>query len=380
MLVAGWSLRGLSQPAARPAFATPIPTPYPTSSAPLLLDEAWSKVRESFVGEVPTDTLRNYGAIRGAMGTLKDPYSIFIEPRSRSLERDQQSGAFGGIGATLAVNADGVIALTPIRGTPAERAGVHAGDLLLSVDGVPVPRNPDLNEVLLRIRGEVGVPVTLLLARGPEQLTFTITRAVIEIPSVDWRVITGTRESKAGLIVINSFTARTSREVRQAIGELRAAGASAWILDLRNNGGGLLGVSIEVASEFIPEGVILFERRNSGSDVSFRATGGGLVPTEPVMVLVNGNSASASEIVAGALQDHGRARLIGTKTYGKGSAQYVYDLSDGSSVHVTFAKWLTPNGRSIDGVGLMPDVEVKPDSGIDPITTAYGLLFPAGTP
>ena len=380
MFFGGWALRGgLSSPGG----ALPRSAPQAPAGPGLpLLDEAWSKVRESYVGQVPSDTLRNYGAVRGAIQTLNDRFSIFIEPQIRAVERDQQRGSFGGVGATLFINDQGQIVLTPIRDAPAEKAGLKANDILLAIDGVPLAAKPELNEVLLRIRGDVGTVVNLTVGRGTDRYELRIVRAVIETPSTTWRIVTSTTGVKAGVIAIQSFTARTPDEVKRAIGELRRDGATGLILDLRDNGGGLLNASIEVASQFIADGVVLLERRREQTDVSFRASGGGLATSLPLIALVNANSASASEIVAGALQDNGRAKLVGTKTYGKGSAQYIYDLSDGSSVHVTFAKWFTPKGRSIDGVGLIPDVEVtraedEARRGQDSqLAAALALLFP----
>ncbi len=380
MFFGGWALRGgMSSP--NGAFGRPTPQA-PSGSELTLLDEAWSKVRESYVGQVPSDTLRNYGAVRGAIQTLNDRFSIFIEPQIRAVERDQQRGSFGGVGATLFINDEGQIVLTPIRDAPAEKAGLKANDILLAIDGVPLAPKPELNQVLLRIRGDVGSIVNLTVGRGADRYELRIVRAVIETPSTTWRIVTTTAGANAGVIAIQSFTARTPDEVKRAITELRRDGATGLVLDLRDNGGGLLNASIEVASQFIADGVVLLERRREQTEVSFRASGGGLATRGPLVVLVNANSASASEIVAGALQDNGRAKVVGTKTYGKGSAQYIYDLSDGSSVHITFAKWYTPMGRSIDGVGLIPDIDAtraedEVRRGQDSqLTAALALLFP----
>ncbi len=380
MVYAGWRLRDVVPPA-RSALAAGL-RPTPGAPTPLLLDEAWSKVRESYVGDVPSEAQRNYGAIRGAIQTLNDRFSVFVEPQSRAVERDQQRGSFGGIGATLLVNEQGQVVLNPVRDAPAEKAGLKAGDILLAVDGVPVASNPDLNAILLRVRGDVGSIVMITVGRDTDRFELRIVRAVIEVPSTTWRIVTVTGSVKAGIIAIQSFTARTPDEVKRAIGELRRDGATRYVLDLRDNGGGLLSASVDVASQFLAEGIILIEQKRGQPDVSLRVTGGGMATSEPLAVLVNANSASASEIVAGALQDHGRAKLVGIKTYGKGSAQYIYDLSDGSSVHVTFAKWLTPKGRSIDGTGLAPDVEViRADDEIrrgqdSPLAAALNLLIP----
>ncbi len=331
-----------------------------------LLDEAWGRVRESFIGDVPSDTVRNYGAIRGMLATLNDRWTVFVEPQPRAIERDHLRGQFGGIGVEIRVDEAGRIFLTPYRNSPAERAGVQAGDMLVAVDGVTVSKDTRFEEVAARVRGDVGTVVRITVQRGDRTLDFNITRAMIEIPSVDWRIITDTRAGGApvGYINIRQFTERTGAEVKRAIAELRDSGSQAYLIDLRDNTGGLLASAVEVASQFLSGGNVLIERKRSQMDgseitVTHPVISGGLALRQPLSVLVNGNTASASEIVAGALQDHGRARLVGEKTYGKGSVQLLFDLSDGSSVHVTAAKWLTPNARAIDGVGLQPDIEAR---------------------
>ena len=263
---------------------------------------------------------------------------------------------------------------------------MKANDILLAIDGVPLAPKPELNEVLLRIRGDVGTIVNLTVGRGADRYELRIVRAVIETPSTTWRIVTSTAGAKAGVIAIQSFTARTPEEVKRAILELRRDGVTGMVLDLRDNGGGLLNASIEVASQFIADGVVLLERRREQTDVSFRASGGGFATSMPLVVLVNANSASASEIVAGALRDRERATLIGNSpTYGKGSVQLVFDLSDGSSVHVTSARWLTPNRQQLDGEGIAPDILVEVsqediDSGRDPVLERAAQFLRETTP
>lgn len=362
----GWFLRERTTPPAPQVAPRPAAiTPAAQTSDYKILQEAWAKVQESFVGQVPTDTARNYGAIRGMMTTLNDRYSVFVEPQSRSREREQLSGKFGGIGATLRADEHGQIVLAPTRGGPAERAGLQAGDVLVAVDDVPLPEKPEIDAAIARIRGDAGVKVKLTVVRAQDgkaqTVELVITREVIAVPSTDWRVITETAAAPngpVGLIAIHQFTERTGGEVKQAIGELKAQGAKSFVLDMRDNGGGLLSAAIEVASQFIESGVVVQEKHRAGEPSTLSVTGGGLATQDPLAVLMNGGTASASEIVAGALRDHGRAKLIGEKSFGKGSVQLVYDLSDGSSVHVTAAKWLTPNGISLDGNGLTPDETV----------------------
>lgn len=214
------------------------------------------------------------------------------------------------------------------------------------------------DEIVLLIRGDVGSTVTLTLERAgaAEPVVLTIERAIIESPSVEWRVLE--EDPAIGYIKISRFSARTGRELRRALTDLTDQGATQLIVDLRSNGGGLLDAAIEVTSEFLREGVVLYEDRRDNSEQTYQVQGGGKALDQPLVVLVNAGTASASEIVAGALQDYQRATLIGEHTFGKGSVQLVYDLSDSSSLHVTVAKWLTPNRRQIDGQGLFPDIEV----------------------
>ncbi len=329
-----------------------------------LLDEAWGRVRESFIGEVPSDTIRNYGAIRGMLATLNDRWTVFVEPQPRAIERDHLRGQFGGIGVDIRIDEAGRVILTPRRNSPAEKAGVQAGDILVAVDGINFSNGAPFEDIAARVRGEVGTVVRITVNRAGRLIDFAITRALIEIPSVDWRVISDTAPNQTviGYISIRQFTERTGSEVKQAITELQSAGSQAYLIDLRDNGGGLLASAIEVASQFLSSGNVLIEQKRNQTDgsiitVTHPVIGGGLAQRASLSVLVNRNTASASEIVAGALQDHGRARLIGEKTYGKGSVQLLFDLSDGSSIHVTSARWLTPNARAIDGVGLQPDIE-----------------------
>jgi carboxyl-terminal processing protease len=349
------------------AWVAPALAPDPFVAQPAgdyaLLDEVWTHVRENFVGAVPTDTLRNYGAIRGELSTLNDRWTVLVEPQPHSMERQQLSGQFGGIGVTVSMNGEGKIVLSPQQGSPAERAGVREGDVLVGVDGTRLPDKPDFNDVLAMVRGDAGSNVRITILRADKEMSFTITRTVIEVPSVESKLITGTSplSGTVGYIAIHQFTERTGSEVKQAVRELRQKGSQAYLIDLRDNGGGLLNSAVDVASAFLDKGTVLIQRRRGQPDVSFpankdEATG---VYDEPIAVLVNGNTASAAEIVAGAIQDHQRGPLVGVKTYGKGSVQSIFDLSDGSSVHITSAKWLTPNQRTIDGVGLAPDITVQ---------------------
>ncbi len=320
--------------------------------------EVWRIVQDKFYGNVPHDSTPAYAAIRGALSTLQDPYTLFVEPQPRALEKAELQGQFGGIGAMVSRGEAGEVVLDPIVDSPAEKAGVKKGDVVLKVDNTPITSTMTTDEVLVLIRGEIGTKVMLTLQRAgaAEPIVVTITRATIETPSVEWRVLE--QDPSIGYVHIRLFTERTPRELERALQELKGAGAARLILDMRDNPGGLLDAAVAVASQFLRDGVVLYEDRKDEPEKSYVVTRGGAALDQPLVVLVNRATASASEIVAGALQDRQRGSLIGERTYGKGSVQLVYDLSDKSSLHVTVARWFTPNRQRIDGQGLMPNIEL----------------------
>jgi carboxyl-terminal processing protease len=320
--------------------------------------EVWHHIEEQFYGEIPEESVSTYGAIKGSLDTLNDPYTLFIEPEPAAQEKAQLEGQFGGIGAFVRRDEEGRILLDPMSDQPAEQAGLKTDDVLIAVDGTPITPEMSLDEVVLMIRGEVGTEVVLTVEREDvsEPIDITIERAIIETPSAHWRILE--EAPTIGYIQLTAFTERSNEELNQAFNELSGQGAEAYILDLRNNGGGLLDEAIDVASQFLREGVVLREERKNEGEREYKVRNGGKALDQPLVVLVNGGTASASEIVAGTLQDYGRATLIGEKTFGKGSVQLIYELSDDSRLHVTVAKWFTPNDHAIDGVGLAPDIEV----------------------
>ena len=288
---------------------------------------------------------------------------MFVEPQARELERDQLAGKFGGIGAAIEADAAGYI-LHPLPDQPAAAAGIQDGDRLLRVDAQPISTTLTLDEVIALVRGEPGTQVTLVVARAqkgrpPQEITVVVTRAEIVTPSMEWRLLDDDPQTAdVGYIRHTIFSERSAQEMRQAIDELTHRGARRFIWDLRGNPGGLLSAAVETADMWLDEGTILIEEKADGTRKTLSATPGDLTANAPLVVVVDGGSASAAEIVAGALRDHGRARLVGTKTFGKGSVQLIHELADHSSLHVTNAHWLTPRGDQISGAGLTPEVVV----------------------
>jgi carboxyl-terminal processing protease len=320
--------------------------------------EAWHLVEDNFLGDLPDMQHLSWGAIRGALTTLDDPHTSFLEPQPRQREKERLEGEFGGIGAYVSQAEDGSIILDPMPDLPAEQAGVQKGDAVIKVDDTDITPEMTVDDVVNIVRGEVGTIVRLTLNRegASEPFVVEIERQEIPTPSVEWRMLE--EADGLGYVRIMIFGGRTVTELVDALEQLQDQGMTGLVLDLRGNGGGFLDAATDVASEFLQDGVVLYQVAKDKPEQPFKVKGGGIFVEPPLVLLVDGGTASASEIVAGALQDHGRAALIGEKTYGKGSVQSVFDLSDGSSVHITSARWLTPNRHQIDGEGLTPDLEV----------------------
>lgn len=317
--------------------------------------EAWRIVENDFYGRPIDSKELTYGAIRGALSTLEDENTAFITPEYITIIREDLTGTFEGIGALVEMNEDGyLVIVAPLAGKPADLAGLKAGDLVLQVDRVQV-QGMTLIEAVSLIRGPKGTTVRLTIRRQGvlDPFEVGIVRQRIELRTIEYRLLNG----EIGYIKLNEFNSQAPRQLRAALIDLLAKSPRGLILDLRDDPGGLVTAAIDVGSEFIAEGVIMSER---GKDIEkdYAAQGGGLATEIPLVVLVNGGSASASEIVAGAIQDYGRGILIGERTVGKGSVQVQYQLSDGSGLRITIAHWFTPHGRLIEGEGLIPDVEV----------------------
>jgi len=317
--------------------------------------EAWRIVENDFYRRPIDSKELTYGAIRGALSTLEDENTAFIIPEHIAIIREDLTGTFEGIGALVEMNEDGYLVIVePLAGRPADLVGLKAGDLVLEVDGLEI-RGMNLIDAVSLIRGPKGTTVRLIIQRQGvlEPFEVEIIRQRIELRTIEYRLLKG----DIGYIRLNEFNSQAPRQLKAALIDLLAENPRGLILDLRDDPGGLVTVAIDVGSEFIAQGVIMSERGKDREE-DHEAQGGGLATEIPLVVLVNGGSASASEIVAGAIQDYGRGILIGERTMGKGSVQVQHQLSDGSGLRITIAHWFTPHGRLIEGEGLIPDVEV----------------------
>jgi carboxyl-terminal processing protease len=355
-----------------PAVPTSPPTTFPTPPPPANTDEetfqlfweVWEIVQREFYGELPDMQTVTYGAIRGMLETLDDEYTSFIEADIAAVTREDASGSFQGIGAFVRMRDDGKLELVSIiPNSPAEAAGLMSGDRVLQVDGHSIV-GLGIYEAIALIRGPAGSQVTLLIERPsqPELFEVTITRARIEIPLVESEML----EGNVAYIRLTEFSATATAQMESALEEMMAQQPVGLILDLRDNPGGWLDQAVSVADLFLGEGVVLIERVSDGSEQVFRSHDGQPYESIPLVVLVNGGSASASEIVAGAIQARGRGILIGEQTFVKGSVQRPYTLSDGSELRVTIARWYTPNDVAIHGEGLAPDIEVVLPETLEP--------------
>lgn len=322
-----------------------------------LIQEILTVLDEQFYGELPDRQALTYGAVRGMLLALDDPYTSFIDPQITAILNEDASGSFEGIGAMVTMRDDGYLEIASlISGQPAEAAGVLPGDIILAVGDQSIV-GLGLYEAISYIRGPAGTDAVLTIVRTDEEepIIITVTRARIEVPIVEYRML----DDEIGYVLLSEFDANATNRVQDALKDLARQNPQGLIFDLRSNPGGWLDQAIKVSDLFLNEGLVAIERDSLGGEQRFFSYAGDIGEDIPMVVLVNRGSASASEIVAGALQDRGRAVLIGTKTLGKGSVQRPNALSDGSQLRVTIARWYTPNDNSIHGDGLEPDILVE---------------------
>jgi len=321
-----------------------------------LFTEVLSIVQNQYVDEVPAKDLV-YSAIKGTLRGL-DPHSSFLDPDNYREMQVETTGSFGGLGIEITLRDDVLTIVAPIEGTPAYRVGLQTGDRIIKIDGLST-KDMQLQDAVKRMRGRPGTKVTITVVREgwTEPKDVDITREQIRVHSVRSADLGG----GIAYVKLRQFQEQTPTDLASALEKASKAGMKALVLDLRNNPGGLLTAAVEVTEEFIDDGklVVYTEGRVRHQNMRFSAHAKKSYPTLPMVVLVNQGSASASEIVAGALQDWGRAIIVGTKTFGKGSVQTIIPLSDGSGLRLTTAKYFTPKGRSIHGTGIAPDIVVE---------------------
>jgi carboxyl-terminal processing protease len=344
-----------SAPTTTPEQQAATPNEVSTLFAPFW--EAWNIIHEQYVDQPVDDTALMRGAIRGMMDALGDKQTFYMDPIVYQTETSSLQGEYEGIGAYVDTDGEYLTIISPIAGSPADAAGLRPGDKIIGIDGEDMTGTPP-EEARQKVLGPAGTTILLKIQREGEAapLEVSITRARIEVKSAEGKML----EDGIAYLDINTFGDNTTSELQTTLDTLLAENPRGIIIDLRNNGGGYLHTSVEVASEFIADGVVLYEQYGDGRRDVYDANGNGQATDLPIAVLMNEGSASASEILAGALQDYGRAKLVGVQSYGKGSVQIWFPLSnEEGAARVTIAKWLTAKERAIDGIGLTPDVYVE---------------------
>ena len=318
--------------------------------------EAWNLVHQDYVDQPVDDVQLMHGAISGMLKALGDPHTSYMDPEEYAIAVSDESGELEGIGAEVEGDGDFLRIISPMPGSPAEKSGILPGDLIIKVDEADITGLSE-SHVISLVRGPAGTTVHLTIQRQGETapLEFDIVRERIEVPSVESKLLA----ENIAYVKVNDFGDNTTNELKSALKLLMAQEPAGMILDLRGNPGGYLDTAIEVVSQFIPDGVVMREQSGDGSEKTYEARSGGLATNIPLVVLIDKGSASASEIVAGAIQDRERGQIVGETAYGKGSVQTWRALGgDNGAVRVTIARWLTPNGRWIHKLGITPDVAI----------------------
>lgn len=320
--------------------------------------DTWNKLQERYVDQKKIDPKKMYyGAIKGMVASIEDPYTFFLTPEENKQTKDDLGGKFEGIGAQLGLKDNRIVIIAPLKKSPAETAGVRAGDFINKVDDVST-KNWALSQAVSKIRGPKNTKVKLTLERNNKEIQVTIVREQIIIASVELSV-----KKNIAVLKINQFGDNTNEEWNKAVDEIKSQWSNKQIkglvLDLRDNPGGYLDSSVYLASEFLPLGKLVVKQETTlYGNKEYRVSKIGKLQDIPLTVLINKGSASASEILAGALRDHKRAQLIGEKSFGKGSVQEALDLKEGAGLHVTVAKWVLPNGDWINSKGIEPNIKI----------------------
>ena len=355
-----------------PSFESPEDLPPEFSR----LTEVWYILKRDHFDRKDMDSkILSDGAIRGMLLAMDDPYASFLTAEQFEIQSHDYKGFFEGIGAHVSMRDNRIVIVAPIPGSPAEAAGILAGDIILGIDGDST-QGLTLLEAVSRIRGERGTLVVLSILHEGEDMPqeISVERNVIKLDSVQMRMMTG----GVGVFTVTEFNANTYEQLENAFTRFQTQGGKGMILDLRNNPGGLLNSVFQVADAFIDSKLIVYEVDSKGNRKNWNASRGGFALDVPLIVLTNRYSASASEVLAGALMDHNRAIIVGDKTFGKGSVNTLEKISDGSGIYFTIAKWYTPDGKLIEGEGLVPDVDLTQmdtlESGQDALDVALNIM------
>ena len=343
-----------------------------------VLNESYQILTTHGLNEIPTPPALEYGMIRGMLQSYDDPFTVFVEPAQQELQTDSLQGSFGGIGVRIEKDDRGKWRIYPFPDGPAAQAGIQQAAYLLAIDQLQLNSDTNLDKIQAALRGPVGSKVSISISEVSSLVPaiFTLRRAEIQLPSATWRSPPDNRQ--IGILEVNLIASNTAKELERGFLELQNSGAKEFILDLRNNPGGLLESAIEISRLFLKDGVIMQQQYRGKEIETFRVDHPGKLSDIPLIVLINQNSASAAEIIAGALQAHHRAKLVGTPSFGKNTIQLVFDLPGGAALHVTSAKWWIPgNDLPQNGQGLQPDVLInkESDNGSDPVLKSAVQMF-----
>ena len=345
-----------TQQAAEPDAAGPAQDELPAEFSRIA--EVWELLREEHIkGDSLDPQAISNGAIRGMLEALNDPYASYLDSRQFEIANQDLKGYFEGIGAEVTLRNGQITVLAPLPDTPAEKAGIRPGDIILAIEGESA-ENISLLQAVNKIRGQKGTTVTLLVLHlgDTDPISIEVTRGVIPLVSVRLNMLDG----GIGHMRLSSFSATTKRELLESLERFRDSDGMGLVLDLRDNPGGLLTSVVDVTSQFLDDGLVLYQIDAHDHRRDWKVEAGGKALDIPLVVLVNQFSASASEVFSGALMDHGRATVVGIKTFGKGSVNNLWPLDDGSGVNFTVANWYTPNGALIEGEGITPHIVLEP--------------------